>query len=168
MSETPRFIADVMLGRLTRWLRMLGCDVSWNSRWDDLTIASLAAREGRWILTRDHGLLARRTVRRGLLIESDRVEEQLRQVAEHFDLDFSAGPRFTRCTFCNLRLEPLERAAVRGRVPPYVLRRHTRFSTCRGCGRIFWKGSHAAHAAAHLAGGRPRGGGPDEEIESPP
>ncbi|HHN74700.1 MAG TPA: hypothetical protein ENK10_05675 [Acidobacteria bacterium] len=167
MAETPRFIADVMLGRLARWLRIVGCDVSWNSRWDDATIASLAAQEGRWVLTRDRGLLARRTVRRGLLIDSQQLEQQLQQVAERFGLDFSAGPRFTRCTFCNQRLEVLDRAEARGRVPPFVWRQQASFSTCRACGRIYWRGSHATLAATHLTEGRPRPAG-GEEIESPP
>ncbi|MBP7149634.1 MAG: Mut7-C RNAse domain-containing protein [Acidobacteria bacterium] len=143
------FIADAMLGRLARWLRLLGFDVLYDASWDDATIARAAAAGGRVVLTRDHALLQRRLVREGLLVDSDDLGAQLRQV-----LRFTGPPdpalMFSRCAVCNTPVVPASAAEVAGTVPPFVLRHRAQFVRCTGCGRVYWPGTHRERALAEL------------------
>lgn len=164
----PRFVADAMLGRLARWLRLLGCDTAYDPQLDDRALAGLAAREGRVVLTRDRGLLARRIVRRGLLVDSDELGAQLRQVLHAFDVPVARARLFTICVACNAPLVEAARDDVTGRVPPYVLRTHERFRACGVCGRVYWGGTHVdlalkdleRLAGVRLASGSAASGGP--------
>jgi hypothetical protein len=157
-------IADAMLGKLARWLRLLGFDVLYDPSWDDAAIARRAAREGRVVLTRDHGLLERRLVRRGLLVESEQVGPQLRQVLDALGLGVEPGRMFSRCAACNTPVIAAGREDVRGEVPPFVLRRHETFARCPGCGRVYWGGSHRELAEKRLRAllGEPGAGEPAE------
>jgi len=140
VSEGPlRLLADGMLGRLARWLRLLGYDTAYENDADDLHLARRARAEGRILLTRDRALAARRGLRT-LLIESEVVEEQVRQVWQI--LGPPPDPALSRCSLCNLPLQPVPRDEVADRVPPYVLRTHRAFHICPGCGRVYWAGTH--------------------------
>lgn len=140
MDETPlRLLADGMLGRLARWLRLLGYDTAYENDADDLYLARRARAEGRVLLTRDRALAARRGLRT-LLIESEALEEQVRQVWQ--TLGPPPDPALSRCSLCNLSLKPASREEVAGRIPPYVLRTQTEFRICPGCGRVYWPGTH--------------------------
>lgn len=140
------FIADAMLGRLARWLRLLGFDTLYDPFGEDRGLARQSAALGRILLTRDRGLLERRIVTRGLLILHDRPADQLRQVLDSFSLRPSAWKIFSRCTVCNGELLPREPGEVEGQVPPFIHRRHDRFWLCPGCFRIYWEGSHRVRA----------------------
>jgi uncharacterized protein with PIN domain len=136
-----KFIADVMVGKLARWLRVLGLDVAYSNAFIDDEVVRLAEAEDRIILTRDTGLVARRPAKRCLLIESDDYKEQLRQVVQTFDLkDFKI---FSRCLECNTRLRDVDKEEVFEKVPPYVYLTQNRFAQCASCGRIYWHGTHA-------------------------
>ncbi|MFQ6059421.1 MAG: Mut7-C RNAse domain-containing protein [Anaerolineae bacterium] len=141
MSDEVKFLADEMLGRLAKWLRILGYDTAYLSPASDHALVRLARAEGRVLLTRDTGLARRRGLQI-LLIESEQVEEQVRQVLD--DLSLTASGSFSRCPVCNTPLEELDRAAVADRVPPYVLRTQERFSRCPHCDRTYWRGTHWA------------------------
>ncbi len=150
-SDPPRFVVDIMLGRLARWLRLLGYDASYGASWDDRTLARISAREKRTLLTRNHELLRRRIVRDGLLIDADELIDQLRAllVTGRITLDFEG--RFSRCPVCNELLKELTREQAWGRVPPYVCRRYERFRRCPECERHFWPGTHHILILARLA-----------------
>jgi hypothetical protein len=149
--EPPRFVVDAMLGRLARWLRLLGYDTLYDPAADDRELARCAAATGRMLLTRDRGLLARRLVTRGLLVEDDDLATQLRLVASACRVTLDATRCFTRCLECNGETVEASRADVAGRVPPYVLRNHERFRACPGCRRVYWAGSHRELALRRLA-----------------
>ncbi|HIE04415.1 MAG TPA: hypothetical protein EYP61_06610 [Candidatus Latescibacteria bacterium] len=135
-----RFVADDMLGRLAKWLRLLGYDVIYPAPARDAQLLRLAQAEDRVLLTRDRGL-AERSFGRRVLVESGDLWEQLRQVVRELDLD--VGKDFlTRCALCNEPIEPLPKEEVRDSVPPYVFSTHERFARCPKCGRIYWEGSH--------------------------
>lgn len=136
-----KFIADVMVGKLARWLRILGFDVLYSNAFRDGEIVRIAEEENRVILTRDTRLAARRRLRaQCVLIESGEHREQVRQVLRTFDLkDFNV---FSRCLECNAPLHPLDKESVFERVPPYVYLTHQRFATCPSCNRIYWHGTH--------------------------
>jgi len=176
VEGAPRFVADAMLGRLARWLRLCGLDVVYDPRLDDREIARIAAREGRTVLTRDAALLRRRLVRDGLFIEDQALGPQLRQVFAACGLAAERLVLFSRCVSCNGLLEEVAPAAVAGRAPPYVLRTQARFTRCPGCGRIYWAGTQVPAARARLAellreekadGAGGPGEGPGEQFRPP-
>jgi uncharacterized protein with PIN domain len=137
-----------MVGKLARWLRVLGIDVTYSNTYDDDEIIRIAEAENRIVLTRDGGLAARRTEVRVLLVESDDYRRQVDQVIREFALtDFAV---FTRCLECNAILEPVAKEDVFEQVPPYVYLTQERFARCPSCARIFWHGTHAEEMLKRL------------------
>lgn len=140
-----------MLGSLARWLRLAGYDAAyWREGSDDALMAHAAA-EGRMIVTRDRGLAGRRGVW-ALLVAAEELDAQVAEVR------VALGPPpepFTRCPECNGALEELSRDAAQERVPPYVWHTQTAFRSCRGCGRVYWKGTHWPAVEARLQGDAP-------------
>ena len=145
-----RFIADVMVGKLARWLRVLGVDVAYSNAYKDDEIIRIAKAETRIVLTRDAGLVSRRTDVRCVLIESDSYKHQVEQVIREFRLkDFEV---FSRCLECNVLLEEVDKEAVFERVPPYVYLTQKRFAVCPACNRVFWHGTHADEMLKRIRG----------------
>jgi uncharacterized protein len=148
-AETP-FIADVMLGKLATWLRLLGCDVEYFPKISDDDLVERASRSGRVILTRDTELIRRRKVRDiHFLVRGDSYRDQLRQVAEHFSI-VPSSRILTRCLRCNETLEDIDRSEVRDKVPPYVFETQPNFRTCNRCGRVYWRGTHHDKSLAEI------------------
>lgn len=152
-ARTPRFLADVNVGRLGKWLRALGYDVLPAPDASDHSLLSLAQQEGRILLTRDRRLAIAPAVRKGqarvLLVHSERLPEQLQQVLAWPGI---SPPRpFTRCILCNTALAPATPQAVAAKAPPYVLRTQHEFRLCPSCGRLYWRGSHWRHMQRLLA-----------------
>jgi uncharacterized protein len=139
-----RFLADSNVGRLARWLRAYGYDAAYAPHVDDRQLIARALAEGRVVLTRDADLMKRRVVAHGtvraVLLRSDRVGDQLRQVVA--DLGLGGGRALTRCLECNVELEGRLKSEVSDRLPPYVRATQTRFSECPRCGRVYWPGTH--------------------------
>jgi len=150
MPAETRFIADVMLGKLATWLRLLGCDVEYFPKIPDDDLVEKASRSGRVILTRDTELIRRREARGNhFFVRGNDYRDQLRQVAEHFSI-VPSGRILTRCLRCNETLEAIDRSAVRDRVPPYVFETQPDFRTCSRCGRVYWRGTHHDKALAEV------------------
>jgi len=139
--RATRFLADAHLGGLARLLRLVGFDTLYENGLRDAQIEALAHEGGRIVLTRDRELLKRRGITHGCFVRALRPREQLGEVIERLDLARSLRP-FTRCLACNALLAPVDKAAVAHRLPPNVRECHDRFTTCTGCGRVFWEGSH--------------------------
>lgn len=146
-DENLRLLADGMLGRLTRWLRLLGYDTAYDNHADDTELARRARAEGRILLTRDRELARRRGLRT-LLIQSEVLEEQVQEVQNALGLP--PHPALSRCAVCNTVLEPVTPAEIADLVPPYVLRTQTEFHRCPGCGRTYWPGTHLDTMYAQL------------------
>jgi uncharacterized protein with PIN domain len=135
-----QFAADKMLGRLARWLRIIGQDVIYGPDLSGAGLIRAARRENRQILTRDRAL-GRKNPPPYLLIRSDHFREQLKQVIEEFGLE-PLKDAFTRCVECNTRFEPVEKTEVESKVPPYVFGTQEKFSFCRKCRRVYWPATH--------------------------
>ena len=137
----PKFICDVHLGKLARYLRMLGFDVLYKNNLVDEEIVKISLEERRTILTRDVGILKRTEVTHGYFIRSDNVEIQTKEVVKRFDLQ-SLIWEFTRCLECNLELVQVEKEEIIDKLPSKVSLLQRQFSKCPNCGKLFWKGTH--------------------------
>ncbi len=138
-----RFVADVHLGKLARYLRMLGFDTAYDNFSNDDELVRCSREETRTILTRDRRLLMRREVSRGYWIRNTVAAAQAGEVVARLHLDRGIRP-FSRCTRCNGLLEASEEAAVQKRYPGHAFLAETRFYRCTECGHYYWNGSHSA------------------------
>jgi uncharacterized protein with PIN domain len=140
------------VGRLARWLRALGYDADFRGNIKDADLVQLALAERRILLTRDLDLTHRRVITSGLLravlVRSDRVQEQLRQVVS--ELGLTPELALTRCIECNVELEPRPPAVVAVRVPAYVRATQQRYSECPLCARVYWAGTHSLRMQERL------------------
>ncbi|WP_099211917.1 Mut7-C RNAse domain-containing protein [Thermococcus henrietii] len=136
-----KFIADMMLGRLARWLRLYGYDTLYGIE-DDDEIIEVAQKEGRVVLTKDVAL-ARRAERLGakaFLLRSNSLEgqvEELKRLGVQFEELFPAN---ARCPKCNGPIKAVPKEAVKGKVPPGVYEDYNEFYVCQNCGQIYWPG----------------------------
>jgi hypothetical protein len=135
------FVADAHLGRLARYLRLLGFDTLFENDPGDEALARTSAEEGRVLLSRDRALLRRRAVTHGLWVPAIRPREQLRYVLERLDLFRLLRP-FSRCTICNGPLAVADERTLGDGVPSRVRAVFDDFWRCSDCGRIYWQGSH--------------------------
>jgi len=148
-NDLPQFklLADGMLGRLARWLRILGYDTAYAPDADDNELLRRARAQDRILLTADHGLAARRGARI-LLIEAQDLDGQLREARSA--LGPPPGGALSRCVACNGELVRADKSELAGRLPPYILATHKEFRRCPDCGRIFWPGTHVERMRAVL------------------
>ena len=136
-----KFIADVHLGKLSRYLRLLGFDTFYQNDMDDDEIIQIAAKQKRIILTRDTGLLKNGRVTHGYRIRSQIPEAQIREVIERFQLHNLIKP-FHRCTVCNGLIIKTEKKEIEHLLEPNTKRHFQDFYRCNQCQRIYWEGSH--------------------------
>ena len=140
-----RFIADSNVGKLARWLRIMGYDTLFFNNINDEQLISIALKEERVILTRDTQLMRRRLVSNGelkvILVQNDNPKEQLCQIRQQLKLNSYPG-QFTRCLECNQSLIPKTREEVKDLVPPYVFRTQSQYMQCPSCLRVYWRGTH--------------------------
>jgi uncharacterized protein with PIN domain len=143
--RSTRFVLDTHLGKLARYLRLLGFDTLYDNHWDDSELADISSYgDKRILLTRDHGLLKRSKVTHGYFIRHDKPLLQIREVLSRFDL-YQAVKPFCRCTQCNGEIGPVDKDKVIDCLPERVAQVFDRFSACKDCGRVYWQGSHFDH-----------------------
>lgn len=136
-----KFIADVMLGRLARWLRILGYDTLYDSSYSDDDLFFKAHQEKRILLTRDSDLAGRMNPQYCCFITEPVVSEQIKQVVTQYRLN-TTDYIFSRCTVCNELVQPIDKSSVEGRVPDFVYNSIDQFYHCESCDKIYWAGSH--------------------------
>ena len=137
-----KFIADAMLGRLAKWMRVIGCDVAYYRKIDDAELVDLAIKDGRLILTRDNLLIKRRKAKGNfLLVGGNSYKEQLKQVAHQFSIDPYQN-LLTRCIECNISLTETDKEKVKEFIPEYVYKNESSFRRCPGCKKIYWPATH--------------------------
>jgi len=141
VSGKARFVLDIHLGRLARYLRLLGFDAVWRNDATDVELVAISRDENRILLTRDRGLLKRSIVTNGYYVRETARRHQIVEVLRRFKL-FDAIEPFGRCLECNGLLEAVSKAEVEHRLPPRTRLDHDEFQRCAHCGRVYWKGTH--------------------------
>jgi uncharacterized protein len=144
--DSVKFIVDQNVGRMAKWLRMVGFDAVLFTGADDAAMVAAALDEHRILLTRDRRIMKRGMIAGGriqaILIESDRFKAQVQQLLDTLKLDKSCFRPFTICLECNRKLEERDKEAIRDRVPPYVYLTRDHFAECPACRRLYWQGTH--------------------------
>jgi uncharacterized protein with PIN domain len=139
--RNPRFVIDTNLGRLARYLRLLGFDCEYRNDFSDADVAAISEKQQRIVLTRDRRLLQRKIIDRGYFVRSTNPQQQVREIIDRMDLYALARP-FSRCTRCNGLLEEVPKSSIEHRLEPKTRRYYERFRQCSRCGQIYWQGSH--------------------------
>lgn len=140
LRET-RFIVDANLGRLSRYLRMLGFDAHYDVNLSDEDIIRMAVKNKMIILTRDLGILKHSKVSRGYFVRNQQPRQQIREVVRKFSLERKFNP-FSRCIACNGQIKSVAKDQIIDLIPPKVNDDFDEFYQCADCGRVYWKGSH--------------------------
>lgn len=141
------FAADRTLGKLAKWLRILGFETIFESDISHKTFYEHLEHE-RVLLTRTTKIRDRFAVKRLVFIEADNVYEQLRQVIGELAITHKDIRVFSICLHCNSPIVGVNKQIIYGRVPDYIWETHDEFSTCRLCERIYWSGSHMERSRA--------------------
>lgn len=139
--DEPRFVLDVHLGRLARYLRLLGFDTLHDGHRTDPELVEISTEQRRVLLTRDIDLLMHGSLTHGYFVRSVRPEEQLEEVAARFDLQGHLRP-FSRCMVCNGRLASVPKTEVAADLPEATRAAYDDFKRCTSCRRIYWPGAH--------------------------
>ena len=139
--RNPRFVADVNLGKLARWLRLCGFDTFYRNDLADQEIAGLAARDNRIILTRDQKLLKIKTVTHGYWVRETIPEKQIHEIVIRMDL-LSLIKAFSRCLDCNGLITQVPKPHIEDRLPEKTRCYYEDFYMCQNCKKIYWRGSH--------------------------
>lgn len=137
----PKFILDVHLGTLAKYMRILGFNIYYKNNLSDEDIVKISGEEKRTILTRDTGILKRSEVTHGSYVRNTNPEKQLKEVIKRFHLEKEIR-EFSRCLLCNEVLSKIEKEKIENRLPPKVKAIHHEFYFCKSCDKIYWKGTH--------------------------
>jgi len=137
----PKFVLDVHLGTLARYLRMLGIDSTYKNDFTKDEMINISINQKRTILSKDRNILKRNEITHGYWIRNDDPVNQVKEVIERFHLQ-NFIKEFTRCLECNSLLTAVNKSEIEGELPPKVKERQNEFYRCTGCNKIYWKGSH--------------------------
>ncbi|MBI5243996.1 MAG: hypothetical protein HY922_10020 [Elusimicrobia bacterium] len=170
-APEPKFLADCMLGKLARWLTVLGYDSRFapsgaperlrgrasgerpahapSDAREDMLLLDEAQKEGRIFLTRDTRIPDVKGLRK-IVLREQRFEDQLRRVLKETGLTPDPKRFFTRCTLCNQATVPVAREEALPKVPEKVRGLETDFFRCPACGRFYWTGTHVENTLAKL------------------
>jgi len=133
-----------MLGKLTRWLRMLGHNVKYSNKLDDAQLITIAKKEQRILLTRDLELYQQATAKgvNAFYLEGKTEAEKLAHIAKRFNIKLEIDMATSRCTKCNTRVKPISKENVADRIEKSTFSYYNDFWECPKCGQIYWQGAH--------------------------
>lgn len=139
--RNPKFVLDVHLGTLTKYMRLLGFDSLYNNNYSDEEIVKISLKEKRTVLTKDRGILKRSDVTRGYWVRKTKAIEQVEEVVKRFHLQ-NMIKEFSRCLNCNSTIKIVPKEKIIDRLPRKVKEWQNEFYFCQKCDKIYWKGSH--------------------------
>lgn len=144
-----KFILTKELGRLAKWLRILGYDSKFYREENLSTLVIVALREERVILTRN-SRITRFPGPRMIRIASDFVDEQIKQLIRQLRLKPKSQDMFSRCVICNEELNQISKSRAKNKVPKYVYQTQKDFVICPNCKRVYWQGTHWGNVRRYL------------------
>jgi uncharacterized protein with PIN domain len=147
-----KFIVDGMLGKLTRWLRMLGQDVEYSTQYEDAELVAMAEKEHRVLLTRDSEL-CKRALAKGVdafYVAAKTEAKKLAELAERFGFPLAIDMKRSRCPRCNAKILLTPKEQVSDKVKRNTFAHYNEFWECPNCGQIYWQGSHWKGISAAL------------------
>ena len=136
-----RFVLDVHLGKLARYMRMLGFDTLYRNDYDDSALADISADERRILLTCDRMLLMRKQVSYGYFVRNRLPRQQMLEILRRYQLYHAINP-FSRCINCNGITHSVSKQCIQSRLLTKTKKYYTDFYQCDSCKKIYWKGSH--------------------------
>jgi len=136
-----RFIVDANVGKLAKYMRMLGFDTFYDLNIHDPEIAKISEQENRIVLTRDLGLLKRKNVTYGYFLRETQISAQVAEVVKRYSLIDKINA-FSRCLECNGYVIAVEKALIKEKLDPGVFNDYNEFFNCMDCNKIYWKGFH--------------------------
>ena len=139
-----KFVADGMLGKLTRWLRMLGHDVKYSVEFDDVQLLMMAKKEKRVLLTRDLALYQQATARGidAVYLEGETEGERLAELARRYGISLNIDMATSRCPKCNAKVKPISKEKAGNKVQKNTFTNYNEFWQCPKCRQIYWQGAH--------------------------
>jgi uncharacterized protein with PIN domain len=142
-----KFIVDGMLGKLTRWLRMLGQDVIYSAQLNDSELLELAKKGNLILLTKDLELYKRAVVRGidALYLEGKKESERLAELGKRFGLTLTIDMEKSRCPLCNAKLFPASKELLSSQLEKNTFLYYDKFWKCPDCGQVYWQGAHWKH-----------------------
>lgn len=146
---TPCFAAEKTLGRLAKWLRLLGFDTLYQSDKTGKNFRDTLEND-RILLTRTRRLRNRIAPHKTIFVESDHLERQLQQIFRELGLKAHQTRPFSRCLQCNVPIVAVSKNDVWGRIPDFIFETHDSFNQCPQCQRVFWPGSHTRKSLAKI------------------
>ncbi|MBN2120246.1 MAG: Mut7-C RNAse domain-containing protein [Candidatus Omnitrophica bacterium] len=136
-----KFILTKELGRLARWLRILGFDALYQREGNQTKVLLLALREGRIVITRNKVLFDKISAK-AVYLKEGKLKEQLKKTIKALNITIDEGKMFSRCVVCNKPLVAVDKTDIKDKVPPYVNKTQDEFSWCSQCQKAYWPGSH--------------------------
>ena len=139
-----KFVIDGMLGKLARWLRMMGHDVEYSNSLDDSQLLTIAEKQQRILLTRDFELYQHAVAKEAdaFHVEGQTEEQRLSELAQRFGISLEIDMATSRCPKCNTQVKPISKEKVAGRVEKNTFEHYTEFWECPKCGQVYWQGAH--------------------------
>lgn len=150
MVDDFKFVTDAALGKLAKWLRLLGYDTIVFPKQAGRKMLRLADAERRIVLTRRRDMLERQFSGRLYLVHGIEVADQLKEVISKYFLKINKKEMFNRCIKCNEKLISITREEVRNLVPPFVFENSSAYNKCLNCCKIYWSGTHQRNALQYL------------------
>lgn len=149
-TESLRFVADRMLGRLAKWLRILGYDTVYRNSMTKEVALTIAREEKRVLITRDTHISPEGLPGLVFIVE-DRFRDQVAEIMRKLRLDPPEEQIFRLCTVCNAELRAAPADEVRQEIPEFVQRTQTKFLRCPECRRVYWGGTHRRNMRAEIS-----------------
>ncbi len=139
-----KFIVDGMLGKLARWLRMLGHNVKYSNKLDDAQLIAIAKKEKRILLTRDLELYQQAAAKgvQAFYVDGKTEAEKLAQLAKKFGISLEINMATSRCPKCNAQVKPTSKENIKDKVEETTFAYYHEFWQCPKCGQIYWQGAH--------------------------
>jgi uncharacterized protein with PIN domain len=148
-----KFVVDGMLGKLARWLRMLGHNAKYARDLDDEILVKIAKTEKRVLLTRDSELYKRALSKHAeaFFVEGENAAERLAFLSTHFGIDLKFSPSISRCPKCNAKIKPATKEEIGNKIPRSTQTFYEEFWECPKCGKVYWQGAHWKKIAETLS-----------------